>query len=225
MKPVLVEIAAPAEADANAEVRSGPQALGMRIRSLRHERGFGVRELASRIGVSPSLISQIELGKGAPSVKTLYALVAALDVPLAQFFGPDSEQRTQNRTAPSGPSAPAGEDRPGLVQKGNLRRSIQLEHEFRWERLTRNPDPNVEFIELHIGVGGGADGKSEMKTHQGKEYGVVLQGRLGISLAFDNYVLEPTDSISFDSTLPHCMWNAGLEPVRAIWFVVGRSAR
>jgi len=222
MRPVLSEIGAASAADVENEVRSAPQPLGMRIRALRLMRGFGVRELAARIGVSPSLISQIELGKGAPSVKTLYALVAALDVPLAQFFGSDDAQKPADQIL-SGGARVSEDNASGLIQRGALRRSIQLEHGFRWERLTRNSDANVEFIEMEIDVGGGAGGNSEMKTHQGREYGVVLEGRLGIKLGFESHVLEKSDSISFDSTLPHCMWNAGTVPVRAIWIVIGRS--
>src|SRR5262245_20276688 len=128
----------------DASQKNGPKALGVRIRSLRLNKGLGIRELAGKIGVSPSLISQIELGRGAPSVKTLYALVAALDVPMAQLFGPEIEPQFDlgNKVAQRGIGNP---DRASgaLLQKGNLRRAIELEHGFHWECLTRNSDPNV----------------------------------------------------------------------------------
>jgi Cupin domain len=101
---------------------------------------------------------------------------------------------------------------------------IQLEHGFRWECLTPGTDPDVEFMETIIAVGGG-NPESEMKTHNGSEYGVVLQGKLGVKIAFESYVLGPRDSISFQSSLPHCMWNAGDELVRSVWFVKGRSTQ
>jgi mannose-6-phosphate isomerase-like protein (cupin superfamily) len=60
--------------------------------------------------------------------------------------------------------------------------------------------------------------------HHGREYGYVISGRMGIQLGFDLYELEPGDSIAFDSTEPHRLFNLGEEPVSAIWFVVGRGA-
>jgi transcriptional regulator with XRE-family HTH domain len=223
MRSALAETPASPAPHIENESQPALQSLALRIRGLRVARGLGVRELATRIGVSPSLISQIERGKGAPSVKTLYALVAALEVPLAQFFGTDETQKAVDSAASSEGLVTGNSS--DLIQKGSLRRAIQLEHGFRWERLTRNSDASVEFIELQIAVGGGAGGNSEMKTHQGKEYGVVLEGKLGLKLGFESHVLEKNDSISFESTLPHCMWNAGDVPVRAIWIVIGRSAR
>jgi mannose-6-phosphate isomerase-like protein (cupin superfamily) len=47
---------------------------------------------------------------------------------------------------------------------------------------------------------------------------------MGIQLGFEVYELEPGDSIAFDSTEPHRLFNLGDEPVHAIWFVVGRGA-
>jgi len=52
--------------------------VGTRLRAYRERAGIGVRELARRVGVSPSMISQIETGKTQPSVSTLYAVVSEL---------------------------------------------------------------------------------------------------------------------------------------------------
>jgi quercetin dioxygenase-like cupin family protein len=62
-----------------------------------------------------------------------------------------------------------------------------------------------------------------MIRHQGREYGLVLSGRLGVQLGFQTYELGPGDSIAFDSTGPHRFWNLGDEPVHGIWCVVGRE--
>ena len=45
-----------------------------------------------------------------------------------------------------------------------------------------------------------------------------------IQLGFELFELKPGDSIAFDSTEPHRLFNLGEEPVHAIWFVVGRGA-
>ena len=59
--------------------------------------------------------------------------------------------------------------------------------------------------------------------HPGREYGLVLEGRLSVLLGFEPFSLGPGDPIAFDSTQPHRLWNQGDVPVRGIWFVVGRS--
>ena len=60
--------------------------VGERLRARRRERHLSLRDLAERLGVSPSLISQIERGRAKPSVSTLYALVAELDVSLDELL-------------------------------------------------------------------------------------------------------------------------------------------
>ena len=54
--------------------------VGARIRQARLERGTSLRALAREIGVSASLVSQIETGKSQPSVSTLYAICLLLHI-------------------------------------------------------------------------------------------------------------------------------------------------
>jgi transcriptional regulator with XRE-family HTH domain/quercetin dioxygenase-like cupin family protein len=61
--------------------------IGARLRAARHARGLSVRGLARDIGVSASLISQIETDKSSPSVSTLYAMTTALDISIEDLFG------------------------------------------------------------------------------------------------------------------------------------------
>jgi len=73
-------------------MRSQPRArspLGKRLRQERDQRGMSLRELARRLDVSPSLVSQIETGKVQPSVRTLYAMVSELGVSLDEMFVPE----------------------------------------------------------------------------------------------------------------------------------------
>jgi mannose-6-phosphate isomerase-like protein (cupin superfamily) len=61
-------------------------------------------------------------------------------------------------------------------------------------------------------------------THNGSEYGIVLEGRCGATVGEDYYELEKGDSIAFDSRTPHRIWNLGADcPMLAIWTVVGRD--
>jgi transcriptional regulator with XRE-family HTH domain len=60
--------------------------IGERIRTERARRGISLRGLARSVGLSPSLISQIETGKCQPSVSTLYAITTALGVSVQDVF-------------------------------------------------------------------------------------------------------------------------------------------
>ena len=63
-----------------AKVPDASSGLGPRLREIRLERGISLRELARRLDLSPSSISQIETGKMQPSVRTLYAFAAEFGV-------------------------------------------------------------------------------------------------------------------------------------------------
>src|SRR6185312_11402852 len=63
-----------------------PDQIGQRLREVRSSLDISVRELARRIGVSPSFVSQIELGKTSPSVGTLYAIVTELGLSLDELM-------------------------------------------------------------------------------------------------------------------------------------------
>ncbi|MCF1648511.1 helix-turn-helix domain-containing protein [Streptomyces indiaensis] len=60
--------------------------VGARIRQARLERGTSLRALAREVGVSASLVSQIETGKSQPSVSTLYAITTALGISVESLF-------------------------------------------------------------------------------------------------------------------------------------------
>lgn len=67
---------------------SGVPPIGDRLRAERAHRGVTVRGLAREVGVSASLISQIENGRSQPSVSTLYAITTALGISIEDLFAP-----------------------------------------------------------------------------------------------------------------------------------------
>jgi transcriptional regulator with XRE-family HTH domain len=202
--------------------------LGHRLRAAREEKDIGLRELARRLGVSPSLISQIETGKTEPSINTLFAMVSELELSVNEIvFDPAREAgrppRKQTPSARASSGSKSHADAPGSpVQRQVNRTSISLESGVGWDRLTAQPDHNVDFLLLRYPPGSESTPPHSLMRHNGTEYGYVLSGRLQVSLGFDNYVLEPGDSISFDCTQPHRFATVGDETVEAVWFVVGR---
>ena len=88
--------------------------IGPRIRAERTRQELTIRALADNIGVSSSLISQIETGKSQPSVSTLYAITSALGLPIEELFdetsevGPRRDRRTGDGAGLALPSRPTG---------------------------------------------------------------------------------------------------------------------
>jgi transcriptional regulator with XRE-family HTH domain len=202
----------------------GTSPLGERLRAERDRLGLSLRELARRLEVSPSLVSQIETGKIQPSVRTLYAIVTELGVSLDELFaapaaaGSSAAVRSPARAS----GAAAGTAPNGRVQRAHDRRAIELESGVRWERLTAWNDPDVEFLYATYEVGGASSPDGALVRHNGREFGTVISGRLGVTVGFEEYVLEPGDSISFESSIPHRLHNDGDDVVNAIWVVLGR---
>ena len=215
---VLVGARTGAEAPAYSE-------LGDRLRSARTARGQSLRSLAEHVGVSPSLISQVERGLARPSVNTLYALARELDVSFDELLFADVRPTAGTSEIPPRPAQPA-DGWPASphdpVQRAADRRSIRLASGVIWERLTTESLPNVDFLYVTYEVGGASSPEHEFQRHGGQEWGYVLSGRLGVTIGFDDHVLEPGDAIALDSTQPHRLYNLGTEPVHAIWFVHGR---
>jgi len=185
--------------------------VGHRLRAERERLGIGLRELARRVGVSPSLVSQIELDRVNPSVSTLYSLVTALGITMSDVFGEQAEERVVER----------GD---GLAEGPDTRRVINLASGVRWERLTPHRDGEVEFLYVVYPVGAASCPEDALMTHGGKEYGYVVSGTLGVRVGFEEYELGPGGSIAFDSSSPHRLWAIGDEPVDAVWVVIGRAA-
>jgi transcriptional regulator with XRE-family HTH domain/quercetin dioxygenase-like cupin family protein len=231
------------KASAHREDDDPAGGIGRRLRAYRAARGMRVAELARAVGVTPSLISQIEHGQSRPSVSTLFALAQALDVPVDAFFReapdvpaepppaaaergaaapPHTAPPGPPHTAPPGPPETAPPGPPELAQNApsrgvvhpDGRAVIDIEGGVRWERLTRATLDHLDFIELVYPPG--AQSHPRQYTHPGTEMVLVMSGLLEISVGFEHYRLRPGDSIDFPSSLPHRYANPWDETARAV---------
>lgn len=210
--------------------RAGLPHVGYGLRERRLSLDVSLRELARRLSLSPSLISQIERGRVMPSVATLYAITTELNMSLDALFRDTDGQVTSTQQLPgaeaaqpsaSGPSDAAAASAEPVVRPAE-RKVIELGSGVRWERLTRSPDHGVDFLYVVYEPGGASCDPPFLIRHAGREYGHVLSGRLEVTVGFESRVLDPGDSISFDSTTPHRLAAVGEKSARAVWFVVGR---
>src|SRR5262245_21205331 len=185
--------------------------VGHRLRAERERLGIGLRELARRVGVSPSLVSQIELDRVNPSVSTLYAIVTQLGMTMSDVFGEQPEERVVQ----------SGD---GLAESADTRPVLNHATGVRRARLTHDRAHDVEVLYVVYPVAAASSPEDALMTHGGREYGYVTSGTLGVQVGFESYELGPGGSIAFDSSSPHRLWAVGDEPVHAVWVVIGREA-
>lgn len=212
----------------------GYSEMGDHLRDARRRRHLSLRDLAGRLGLSPSLISQVETGRARPSVSTLYAIANELDVSLDELLFNDVGRGGRSTEAPLAvlqseqpalPSATTTGHAPAEpVQRADDRKVIRLASGVVWERLTTESIPGIDFLYVTYEVGGASSPEHEFQRHGGHEWGFVISGRLGVTIGFDEHDLGPGDSISIDSTVPHRLYNRGTVPVHGIWFVLGRRS-
>jgi transcriptional regulator with XRE-family HTH domain/quercetin dioxygenase-like cupin family protein len=242
--PVPSRLTAVTHSTPPSSAESPTTALGSRLRAARRERGESVRGLARRIGCSASLLSQIELGRTAPSVGVLYSLARALDVSTdfllrRETDSTDTEAGWEGDGAAGRAALADGNGRPSAsasggfgslrrlppsyraqIQRVQNRQAIDFGNGVRWERLTTTSDTEVDFLEIVYEPGGSSDDDDHAAGHEGFEYGVVTAGELTIRIGTEEeYVLRVGDSIAFDSVTPHVFHNTGTTTARAFWFV------
>lgn len=208
---------------ASTQAGTAPVELGQSIRAARERRGMSLRELARRVEVSPSFVSQIELGKANPSVGTLYALVSVLGTTLDELIGEQPDPGPELVDA-SGADAASPLTWPRVdvpVQRAEGRQRVEMSGVV-WERLTHDHDPYVDFLHVEYAPGSSSCAPDQLMRHGGREYGHLVHGRLDVQVGFETWSLGPGDSIHFDSTTPHRLSNPYDEPCTAVWFVLAR---
>src|SRR3954447_2625938 len=154
------------------------------IRALRRDAGLTLAELAAASNLGKSTLAQLESGKANPSVETLWAIAAALQVPFAQLV---EEQRAplrvvRARDVPAMRSAEA----PGWA--GRLLSGSQRRGRF-----------ELYALDLEQGTVRHADAH-----HSGvEEHLVVVTGRLRIGPQGSPVELGQGDLVTFAADVPH----------------------
>jgi transcriptional regulator with XRE-family HTH domain len=170
--------------------------LGQKIRSLRMASGGTLESLASSVGVSKSLISQVERGLASPSITNLRRIAAALNVPVAALFVEHPSSAGDNR------------DRYGrqIVVRRAGRKGLHIPRSrVVYELLTPDLARKIEFIWIEYEPGSVTH--PEPMSHAGEENALCLEGSVVVTIEGEEFQLDEGDSISFDSGRPHQVEN------------------
>jgi transcriptional regulator with XRE-family HTH domain/quercetin dioxygenase-like cupin family protein len=207
--------------------------IGTHLRAARLARGITLREMSRRVGISPSFVSQVELGKAKPSLGTLYGFLSELDLSLDELMftsGPHSETKPIPKVAPTSlPNLLGGVEFDPMWANEEYASQIWSEHPLiqmkgvTWRRLTSD-DPMVDFLHVTYEPGSESCPMDHLMRHEGHEYGHIISGHLRVQVGFETYEMQPGDAINFPSTTPHRLYNVGSVACTSIWVVVGRRA-
>ena len=150
------------------------QPIGPRLRQIRLRHRLSQRQLARQSGVANATISQIEAGKLNPTVSMLKKVLDGIPVRLSEFFSDEPE--TPDRVF------------------------------FRAEELTEIADGGVSFLQVGANLTGkaiqfikecyqpGAGTGKHAITHEGEECGLILKGRLQVTVGEQSAVLRAGDA-------------------------------
>ncbi len=157
--------------------------VGAHLKAVRQMYGLSQRELAKRSGVTNGLISLIEQNRVSPSVSSLKKVLDGFPMALADFFTFDPAGRPQVFFT-----------REELTDIGSGAVTLRLVG----SRLAKR-----SMSILHERYAAHADTGPEMLTHSGEEGGVVVRGRIELTVGGESRVLSAGDAYYFNSTLPH----------------------
>lgn len=172
--------------------------VGARLRYVRLRSGLSQRALAKRAGVTNSAVSLIESNGVNPSVGALKRILDGIPIGLAEFFAVEPE-RVRKAFYQADELAEIGKGPISYRQVGDdlFGRALQI--------LKERYEP-------------GADTGRVPLVHDGEEGGIVLSGRLEVTVDDERRILGPGDAYCFDSRRPHrfrCVGPAPCEVVSA----------
>jgi transcriptional regulator with XRE-family HTH domain len=165
------------------------QEIGRRLKKIRTQLGLSQRRLAKVSGVANATISQIEAGRLNPTVSMLKKVLDGIPMSMSDFFVDDFDFTDRIF--------------------------------FRAEELTEIADGGVSFRQVGTNLRNksiqllkeryqpGAGTGRHAITHEGEECGIVLSGRLEVTVGDQTEILKPGDAYYFKSDQPHQFRNPG----------------
>jgi transcriptional regulator with XRE-family HTH domain len=170
--------------------------VGAHLRAVRTLYGMSQRELAKRAGVTNGMISLIEQNRVSPSVSSLKKVLDGIPMSLSEFFTLDLSASPQVFYSST-----------ELTDLGDGEVSL---------RLVAGRRPNRAMSIMHERYAPGADTGADMLRHRGEEGGVVVRGRIELTVGGETRTLGPGDAYYFLSAVPHRFRNHGREPCEII---------
>lgn len=181
-------------------IKRRPYHFGEKLRQVREHKGYTLKVVAQRTGVSESLVSQIERNHVSPAIDTLLALADVLDINLEYLF---EEYK---------------KDRPVQIIRSTERPSLQ-EDDITYEGLAKQANSETSIEAYLIKIPAGSHTHRGSYGHLGREIGYIIKGKAQLIYDGKTYDLEAGDSVSFSAGASHSIENIGDTEMEAVWVV------
>lgn len=182
------------------EYEAEPQ-IGRRLRERRKVRDMSLKEVASKAGISFSLLSQVERGLSMPSVRSLGAICAALEMPVSWLF--DSNDKNPDE----------------IVVRKHQRRTLDLGSKgMIKELMTPDSCSDIQMMRLVIRPGG-STGPTPYNHPSGAKCGTVLSGTLALEVNGTVREIKPGDAFAFNAQEKIRFWAIGQVEAEVLWIV------
>jgi transcriptional regulator with XRE-family HTH domain len=163
--------------------------VGARLRSIREANGLSQRELARRAGVTNGTISLIEQNHSSPSVASLRKVLQGIPMSLQEFFSQEMPPPDRIVFRP--------EDLTEITHE--LQRKSKGAIAFRQVGDARQHSLQI----LYETYDPGADTGRTLLQHESEEGGIIISGRMELTVEDERHILGPGDAYLFDSRRPH----------------------
>jgi transcriptional regulator with XRE-family HTH domain len=173
--------------------------IGKRIKAIRLKKKMTLKQVAEKTELSISFLSQVERSQSSITLTSLKKVAEALGVSAAHLFPPDDIQKAS------------------IIRQGS-RKQLQF-HQSSFIYTNLSGDLSNPIFEPILATLLPGEKKASPLSHQGQEFGYVLEGVLTILLEHEQYELYPGDSIHIDSTTPHNWINLTNNPVKVLWVI------
>ena len=174
--------------------------IGEKILEYRNSKNLSIKELSSMIGVTSSLLSQIEKGVSNPSINTLKMISKALDIPLYNFFKKDV---TSN----------------GLIirKENRVKLTFPENNNLSYELLSPSSNGVIQCMMLDLPEN--TSTSDELMNHDGEEVATILEGCVDLHLDDEVVHLNVGDSIRILPNMNHRWVNSSKDLSKIIFSV------
>ncbi len=170
--------------------------LGERIQAIRENKELSIAEVASRIKLEESQLSDIEKGTFIPSLGVLIKISRTLGVRLGTFL--DDEKKDGPIITRDGKAAAAA----SFSSSSTLKNSNLAFFSLASEKADRHMEPFLVEIKPNV------PSNPLASSHEGEEFIYVMKGSIRIEYGKDEYILNEGDSIYIDSIINHQIFSA-----------------
>jgi transcriptional regulator with XRE-family HTH domain len=184
--------------------------IGDRIRGLRIGKGLSIADVSQRSGISESIISSIEGHLVSPPLGNLVSLAKVFHVPVGDFFGDSG-------------------DSPFCIVRSGDRKTVSRFNSadntsggYSYESLGQQKK-NRHMEPFIVTLTPTDSSQVEPNQHIGEEILFVLEGKIDVRLLDRTEVLNPGDSIYYDSAMPHVVSCHGTEPATILAVIYAKD--